>query len=424
VNLPRLALAFLRAQGLGTALNIALMALGVAVITLVLLFTRQFEERFTRDAQGIDLVVGAKGSPLQLVLASIYHLDVPTGNIPLPEADKIATHAMVAKAIPLALGDSFRGFRIVGSTPDYVAHYGAQPAAGRLWEAPLEAMLGQEVAAATGLGVGARFTGSHGLTAGGDAHAEHEYEVVGVLARSGTVLDRLVLTSVESVWEVHHDHAPAVAPAPLAARSGTPGADEAGDDEDEAADDDEESFAPQEITALLLQYSTPLAAAVLPRLIAATPTLMAASPAYESARLMRLVGVGTDALQGLAWIMIVAAGLSIFVALLSALRQRRYDLAIMRTLGASRGKVTAVVLMEGLLLGMAGAVAGIVLGHAMTALLGAWLRNAGQIELTGTIFLPVEFGLFALAVLVGVVGALVPALSAYRTEVAETLARG
>jgi putative ABC transport system permease protein len=137
VNLPRLALAFLRAQGLGTALNIALMALGVAVITLVLLFTRQFEERFTRDAQGIDLVVGAKGSPLQLVLASIYHLDVPTGNIPLPEADKIATHAMVAKAIPLALGDSFRGSRIVGSTPDYVAHYGAQPAAGRLWEAPL-----------------------------------------------------------------------------------------------------------------------------------------------------------------------------------------------------------------------------------------------------------------------------------------------
>jgi putative ABC transport system permease protein len=96
----------------------------------------------------------------------------------------------------------------------------------------------------------------------------------------------------------------------------------------------------------------------------------------------------------------------------------------MRTLGASRGKVTAVVLMEGLLLGTAGAVAGIMLGHAMTALLGAWLRNAGQIELTGTIFLPVELGLFALAVSVGVVGAVIPALSAYRTEVAETLARG
>jgi len=249
VNLPRLALAYLRAQGLGTVLNIVLMALGVAAITVVLLFTHQVEDRFLRDAKGIDLVVGAKGSPLQLVLSSVYHLD-------------------------------------------------------------------------------------------------------------------------------------------------------------------------------LVQYATPLAAAMLPRQIASVPSLMGASPAFESARLMQLVGVGTDALQAFAWIMIVAAGLSIFVALLSALRQRRYDLAIMRTLGASRGKVTGVVLMEGLLLGVAGAVAGIVLGHAMTAVLGTWLRDARQIDVTGAVFLPAELGLFALAVVVGVVGALVPALSAYRTEVAETLARG
>jgi putative ABC transport system permease protein len=371
-----------------------------------------------RDARGIDLVVGAKGSPLQLVLSSVYHLDVPTGNIPLPEAEKVKANAMVAKAIPLALGDTYRGFRIVGTSPDYLAHYGAQPAQGRLWEAPLEAVLGHEVAGVSRLAVGGRFTGSHGLAAGGEDHDEHEYEVVGVLPRTGTVLDRLVLTSVESVWEVHQ-HEPVAGPA-SAGEGQTPRAD--GDRD--AADDEEESFAPQEITALLVQYATPLAAAMLPRQIASVPSLMGASPAFESARLMQLVGVGTDALQAFAWIMIVAAGLSIFVALLSALRQRRYDLAIMRTLGASRSKVTGVVLMEGLLLGVAGAVAGIVLGHAMTALLGTWLRDARQIDVTGAVLLPAELGLFALAVVVGVVGAVIPALSAYRTEVAETLARG
>jgi putative ABC transport system permease protein len=423
LNLLKLAAAYLRAQGLGTGLNIVLMALGVAAITVVLLFTSQVEDRFLRDAEGIDLVVGAKGSPLQLVLSAVYHLDVPTGNIPLAEAEKIEANAMIAKAIPLALGDTYRGYRIVGTNPEYLAHYGTHPAEGRLWDAPLEAVLGQEVAAATGLKVGGRFTGSHGLAAGGEAHDEHEYDVVGLLPRTGTVLDRLVLTSIESVWEVHNHEA---APVPVAAapvKSGEAGAAEHADDDHEASDE-EESFAPREITALLLQYSTPLAAAMLPRQISAVPSLMAASPAFESARLMRLVGVGTEALKAFAGIMMAAAGLSIFVALYNALRQRRYDLAIMRTLGASRGKVTGVVLMEGLLLGAAGAVAGILLGHLMTAALGAWLRNAQQMDVTGGTFISAELWLIGLAVGVGVLAALVPAISAYRTDVAQTLSRG
>jgi putative ABC transport system permease protein len=423
LNLLKLAAAYLRAQGLGTGLNIVLMALGVAAITVVLLFTSQVEDRFLRDAEGIDLVVGAKGSPLQLVLSAVYHLDVPTGNIPLAEAEKIEANAMIAKAIPLALGDTYRGYRIVGTNPEYLAHYGAHPAEGRLSDAPLEAVLGQEVAAATGLKVGGRFTGSHGLAAGGEAHDEHEYDVVGLLPRTGTVLDRLVLTSIESVWEVQNHEA---APVPVAAapvKSGEAGAAEHADDDHEASDE-EESFAPREITALLLQYSTPLAAAMLPRQISAVPSLMAASPAFESARLMRLVGVGTEALKAFAVIMMAAAGLSIFVALYNALRQRRYDLAIMRTLGASRGKVTGVVLMEGLLLGAAGAIAGILLGHLMTAALGAWLRNAQQMDVTGGTFISAELWLIGLAVAVGVLAALVPAISAYRTDVAQTLSRG
>ncbi|SVD90218.1 uncharacterized protein METZ01_LOCUS443072, partial [marine metagenome] len=107
-----------------TGLNLALLALGIMTISLLMLFSEQLEGQMTRDAQGIDMVVGAKGSPMQLILSGIYHLDVPTGNIPLVEANTLAVNPMIKETIPLALGDSFRGFRIVGTDFGYLDHYG------------------------------------------------------------------------------------------------------------------------------------------------------------------------------------------------------------------------------------------------------------------------------------------------------------
>ena len=147
MNLATVSLAYLRARPLSTGLNILLLALGVATIALLLLATQQIEDRLQRDARGIDLVIGAKGSPMQIILSSIYHLDVPTGNISYKQAREIAQHRAVKSVIPLALGDSYRGLRIVGTNHDYLAHYGARLAAGRLWEKPLEVVLGAEAAA-------------------------------------------------------------------------------------------------------------------------------------------------------------------------------------------------------------------------------------------------------------------------------------
>ena len=210
MSLFGLSLAYIRARALNAALNLALLALGVAMIVLLLLFSAQLEDRLTRDARGIDLVIGSKGSPLQLILSSIYHVDFPTGNIPLAEAERWAEHPLVAEAIPLALGDSLAGFRIIGTEHAYAGHYGGELAGGRLWEAPFEATLGALVAAQTGLGVGDHFVGSHGLAPGGPEHGEHPYTVVGVLKPTASVLDRVVLTPIESVWLVHgmepHEH--------------------------------------------------------------------------------------------------------------------------------------------------------------------------------------------------------------------------
>eukprot|EP01136_Pigoraptor_vietnamica_P001292 Opistho-1_new@27726 len=145
---------------------------------------------------------------MQIMLAGVFHLDVPTGNIPLSTLDTLRAHPLVARAVPLSLGDSLRGYRIVGTTPEYLALYEATLAEGQAWTRPMQAVLGAEVARVTGLRVGQPFAGSHGLGEQGSAHEEQAYTVVGILAPSGTVLDRLVLADLASVWAVHEAHHP------------------------------------------------------------------------------------------------------------------------------------------------------------------------------------------------------------------------
>lgn len=403
MNLITLSWNYIRAQRLTTALNLLLLALGIATIVILLLFSQQLEERLARDGRGIDLVVGAKGSPIQLILSSVYHLDVPTGNIALRDAQALMQNPAVKKTIPLAMGDSVHGLRIVGTTPAYPAHYGARLAQGRLWSEPMEAVLGASAAQRLGLAVGASFVGAHGIATAGEVHKQYPYTVVGVLAPTGTVLDRLVLTSVESVWIVHEGHHERQEEG--AAHSGETGADE------------------RELTALLIQYRSPLAAATLPRFINSQSALQAAAPAFETARLLTLLGVGFDTLRAFGGLLIFTAGLGVFIALYNALRERRYDLAIMRTLGASRTKLLAHILLEGLLLVLAGTVIGIGLGHAVAQALGFWLKQTQQLELSGWAWVTNELWLFALAFGVGLGAALLPAFQAYRTDIARTLAR-
>jgi putative ABC transport system permease protein len=379
---------------------VILIALGVATIVLLLLVVGQAEERMHRDARGIDLVVGAKGSPMQLMLSGIYHLDAPTGNIPLSAVAVLSKNRMVKRAMPLALGDSWQGSRIVGAARAYADHYGAELRAGRFYDRPMEAVLGADVAARTGVGVGGSFKGAHGLGSEGDEH-EQAYTVVGILAKSNSVIDRLVLTSIESVWQVHEEHQ---------------------GPEDEA--DRKALEEAREVTVVLVQYASPLAAAMLPRQINSQSELQAASPAYETARLFSIVGVGVEALRAFAVVLILAAGLSVFIALYTALEDRRYDLAVMRTLGASPGKLFGLLMGEALALSLLGALIGLALGHALTSALGVWLEAQQHYPVTGLQWRPEELWLLVVAVAVGLVAALLPAWRAYRTDVSRTLAQG
>lgn len=404
MNVLILSWRYLWSRPLATALNLLLLALGLASMAFVLIARDQVDRAFERDLAGIDAVVGAKGSPMQLILAGVFHLDVPPGNIPLAEANQLAQHPQVAQLIPLSLGDNLGGFRIVGTTHDYPAHYGAQLAQGALWQAPLEAVLGAQVAAQTGLKVGHAFEGAHGLGAGGSAHGETPYQVTGVLQPCGCVLDRLVLTATESVWRVHDDmHA--------GANMG----------EAERAELAEALAAEREITLALIRYRTPLAAVSFPRFINQTTSLQAAAPAVEITRLLSMVGVGTQVLRLLAAVLVGVAGLSVFIALWSAVRERRADLAMLRMLGAPPARVAALLLCEALWLALLACVLGLLAAHALTALMGEMLMARHSLAITGWQWVPGEAWVPMLAFGVAVVAALLPALSAYRVDVTQLL---
>lgn len=439
-----LSLAYLRDRALNTALNILLLALGVASLVILLLFSSQLENRFDRDAQGIDMVVGAKGSPLQLILSSVYHVDIPTGNVPLGTVDLLRGQLGVAQAIPLALGDSFRCFRIVGTEPAYPALLGAELAEGRMFGAPMEAVIGSEVARRTGAGLGQRFVGGHGMGGGEDGpkHEETPFMVVGRLKPTGTVIDRLILTSVTSVWNVHgiegpHDahgdeHHEGETAAEHAAHDhdeheGETAAEHAAHDdhdghEGETAEEHAAHVNPAEVTAVLVRFGSPIAAVRLPGFINKQTNLQAAVPAVEVSRLLALVGVGLDAVRAFAVLLMLTAGLSIFVALLTALKEREGDMAMLRVIGANRSAIIGQVASEGLILAGAGAALGLLLGHGVIAIAAASIDQLAQLGLSGLSFHPGEAIIVAAALTIGLIAALIPAFRVLQSDIAETLA--
>jgi putative ABC transport system permease protein len=430
MNLFKLSYAYLKRRALNTFLNVLLLAFGIGTVTILLLFSYQMEENLYNNAQGIDVVVGAKGSPIQLILSGIFHADSPTGNIRLSEAKELMDHRMVRTAIPLALGDNYKGYRIVGTTKDYQDHYGVSIGEGMMWDHEFEVVIGYDIAQRENLKIGDEIVSSHGLSDGGAGHDEHELVVVGIFEKSGSVLDRLILTAVETMWGLHtysvtdaeSDHSD----------------DHNHVDNNQATDDGHyhghgreispdsylsSEFDNEEITAMLIKYTSPLGAAQFPRFVNSQTSMQAAAPAYEITRLLNILGVGLDAIQIFGYILIFAAILGIFIALLNSMKERKYDLAIMRTLGASRTRLFTHIILEGVIIALLGSVLGMLLGHAAIEGIGIWMAQAQQFTISGYVIAPGELYLIILAVAVGIVAAFIPAIQAYRTEISHTLSK-
>lgn len=406
MNMLKLSWKYLISKPLSTGLNILLLALGLAIITVLILIQDQFENKMTKDAEGIDLVVGAKGSPLQLILSSIYHIDFPTGNIDMSDAMALSKNRLVKNIIPLGLGDNYQGYRIVGTNHDYLELYSAKMQNGSAWDQPFDVVLGSEVADKLNLKLGDQFIGSHGIGSSSHEHDEHPYTITGIIVPMGNVLDKLILTSIESVWYTHdedHDHEKLEA---SVAKTGFPETDE-----------------DREVTSLLIQYRNPIAAVQLPRFINSKSALQAASPSFEISRLFELLGVGVKLVQGLAIVIIVIAGLGIFIALYNSLKERKYDLAVMRTLGASSGQLFIHILLEGVILTLLGAIVGIAIGHLFLSVLVMQNEQGALSGLTAAVFLKEEVWIILYAIIVGVIASLIPAWNAYQTDIAKQLTK-
>ncbi len=391
MNLFSLALAYLRSKWSNSLLHIILMLLGVMMITVLLLFSHQAKERLYRDGAGIDLVVGAKGSPLQLILSSIQHMDIPTGNILLSEAERIKNHRYIRQAIPISLGDNYQRFRIVGTEPSYLKHFKAEFADGNIWNKSMQAVVGAKVAQQTGIKVGNSFVGVHGLVSGGHGHGDNPYRVVGVLKPTGTVLDRLIVTSLDSVWRLH------------------------------AEEKHSEDSSKREVTALLVSYRNRAAAFSFPRQINQQTSMQAASPAFEMARLVDLVGIGTDSMMMFSGFLIAVSLAGVFIGLLNNIRSRRYDLAIFRTLGASRKKILLLVIMEGMTIVLIGSIAGLLLGHGLMEAIGMFTEKGMEMGLEGLFFLPAVWIVWGIVLLLSLLACLIPAWEAYKTDIWNTL---
>jgi len=428
MNLLKLSWKNLTHKPLTMLLSLILFALGVGLISLLLQINQQVQEKFEKNLANIDLVIGAKGSPLQMILCNMYHIDNPTGNISIKEARPFLNpkHPLIRLAVPLSLGDSYRNFRIVGTTHEILdSIYPSQLAAGKRWERDMEVTIGAIVAEETGLKVGDQFHSSHGFMDDGVNVHDHGsgFQVVGILEASGTVADQLILCNNRSIWLVHEheEEQPVTDSAQIAQHNHDHDHDHSHDHAGHSKPLIEE--VDKDITSVLIRYKsrTNWRALNMPRSINENTDMQAASPAYEIARLTDMMGTGEKILRQLALIIVIVSGLSIFISLFSSLKDRKYELALMRVMGATPGKIFMLIILEGLILAFLGYLLGIVISHLGLEFFGRYLEASHRYSFNAFQLMKEELWLLGGALLIGLIAAILPAIQASRTDISETL---
>ncbi|MTB51008.1 ABC transporter permease [Lewinella sp. W8] len=433
MNLIRLAWKNLTYKPLNALLGILLFALSVGLVSLLLSLRKQADEQFDANLAGVNLVVGAKGSPLNLVLNSMYHLGYPNGNVSLGEVRAFLNprHPLIEAALPLSLGDGYRGYRIVGTVPDILDWYGAEIGRGEVWQHDFEVVVGPNVVANTGLKMGDTFRSAHGIVDEGEDAMEHEgeFKVVGILAESGTVLDDVILTTNPTYWHTH-DHGGGAED-----HQEDDHADHDHDDHEHADHADHnhvggiqqllEAAEDKELTSILVRYKGINARTMsFARNINDNTDLLAAEPPYQINEVRRQFDNGQRILRILVIAIIIVSALSIFISLFSSLRDRRYELAMLRVMGSGRGGLFGLIVLEGLFVAAIGALAGLLLSHGILAVMANNIRDDFRYQLDAWRFLPEEGWMFLGALALGFLAAVIPAIQAARTDIGETLTEG
>lgn len=399
----KLALTYLRSRPLVTILTIASVALGLALATVVLLVTNQAETVLESETANWDVVVGAKGSPLQLVLNSLYYLDAPVGNVSTSVWRRLQTHPGISSVIPVNMGDNYSGWPIIGTTLGIftgktAARGGSLISAGRNFEKPFEAVVGSDIAKRNHVHLGMTLIGAHGWGKSNDLHPKFPYTVVGILAQTGGSLDRAIYTDYRSTWIVHSH----------------PDADE----KTSSAGHDPS----KEVTALLVRFSQPGRRYLLVQEINRNQPAMAVIPVDEISRLvMSFIAPMRKMMIAVSYLVVIVSGLTILISLYLMIYQRRRDIAVLRALGATRADVFRLVTIEAAMLAGLGVLSGWVLGHGAIAVMRPFIAAHFGISPNEWQTSPAELVIIGTVWALGIIAGLLPAAIAYRLPVADSL---
>ncbi|MDO6519396.1 ABC transporter permease [Zobellia uliginosa] len=337
-------------------LSVFSLSISIGLLLGIQQLDTSIQNQFENGLGSIEMVVGAKGSPLQLVLSSVLHIDKPTGNIAYSEVAKIKKNPLIKEAVPISYGDNYKGYRIVGSTQGFAKMYGAELLEGRAVENSMEAAIGNDVAQQLGLKLGDTFLSSHGLTENAIEEHSEAFTVVGIYKPAYKVIDRLIITELASIWDVHNHGDP---DEEAHDEHGEHDADEEHEEEGEHKEHDNHNEHDlhdkdnKEITSILVSFRNPMGLMTMPRTINTNTDMQAALPKYELERLFRFTGVGVKAISWIAYIILLISCITIFIGLYKMVRERAFDLALMRTYGASNFQLFRIIGFEGILMVLA-----------------------------------------------------------------------
>ncbi|MFQ5803431.1 MAG: ABC transporter permease, partial [Candidatus Methylomirabilales bacterium] len=386
----------------------ASVSLGVALLVAVLVVTRGVKEGLILGTSPYEMIVGAKGSPTQVVLSTVFFLDVPTGNIPFRVFRDLKQHPRVTLLVPVNLGDSHKGFPIVGTTTDYFTpvfqlgrrEHRLRVAQGHLFAKDFEAVVGATAAREAGLKLGDHFRGVHGLSEGigeePDAAHRKEYTAVGILAPSSTGADRAIFTPMASVWAIHG--LPTAPLSELLSRGEGP-----------------------PITALFLRTQSLVDLMLLARQFKDDPDAQAVFPGRIMDRLFTMFDTGEAIMKAIALMVLIVATITISLSVFGATIERQRELATLRALGASPGTLLQLLLWESAMIALLGTLAGFAIGRGTAYVASRIIEASSGIYVPVWQFTLVEPALLGAMAVLGILGGLIPGLRAYRMEVADYL---
>jgi putative ABC transport system permease protein len=372
---------------LSSLLCILLMSFGVCIISLMILVGKDVDNKLRSNIKGIDMVIGAKGSPLQLILSAIYQLDSPTGNIKLKDLENISSNPLIKYCIPLSYGDNYNGYRIIGTNKKYFEYMQMAILSGKLPTKPFDVLLSENVATKLNIKLGDELLSSHGLDKDGDHHEDEKFIVKGIFKSSGSVIDNLIFTPLSSIWDLHHADSSNL-----------------------------------EITAALVKFRSPMGLMTIPRMINQNTNMQAALPAIEIDRILKIFDYAIESIKMLAFLIVIISGVSVFISLYNNLKENKKEHAMLLAMGSSRLKIFIQLLFEGLFISVIGYLFGIILSRLILVFVNKNLDEIQNITFNVWKIESSEIYLLIVALLIGIFAAIIPALSIFNINISKNLA--